>query len=93
MNRTRGIAMLWLCAVAASGCNGDGREAGDDPTRSDEGPTAGRPATDPGENRQPRDASGVPDTRANTRDSAAASPGETRGTLDGPSDETTVPDR
>jgi hypothetical protein len=38
------ISMLMLLSVA---CYGPDREPGDDPTRADEGPTAGRPKTDP----------------------------------------------
>jgi hypothetical protein len=86
MNRATVIASLILCSVVAGCGRDDGREPGDDPTRSDEGPTAGRPVT---EAVPPKDASGG----AEPRDMEEAAPGESRGTLDGPSEETTSPDR
>ena len=77
------------CTVAIlmlTGCGRDGREPGDDPTRADEGPTAGRPATDPSENVQQKDASGVTQS-----DEVAGAPPDTRGSQDGPPEETTSP--
>jgi len=77
------------CAVVAfvlAGCSRDGREPGDDPTRSDEGPTAGRPATDPSENVQQPDASGVTQS-----DDVAGAPPDQRGSQDGPAEETVAP--
>jgi hypothetical protein len=86
MNRTIVAASVVLCIFAAGCGRDDGREPGDDPTRADEGPTAGRPVT---EAVPPKDASGG----AEPADIEEAAPGKSRGTLDGPSEETTAPDR
>jgi hypothetical protein len=86
MNRVTVVASLFLCTLAAGCGPDDGREPGDDPMRADEGPTAGRPVT---EAVPPRDASGG----AEPRDTEEAAPGESHGTLDGPSEETTTPER
>jgi hypothetical protein len=71
--------MSALVALMLAGCYGEGREPGDDPTRSDEGPTAGRPETDASQKVEPKDMGG------GARQPEAIDDG--RGTLDGSSDE------
>lgn len=75
-----GVALMML-----AGCNEPGREPGDDPNRSDEGPTAGRPASDPS---QTVDDSGLSGGRTSDMGEKSA---DGNGTLDGSSDETTSP--
>jgi hypothetical protein len=77
--RIQSAMLSVLVTLFVAGCYGDGREAGDDPTRSDEGPTAGRPETDASQVVEPKDMGG-----------GARKPEEVddgRGTLDGSSDE------
>lgn len=68
-----------LVAMSITGCNDDGREPGDDPTRADEGPTAGRPEVDASQKAEPKDMGG------GAREPEEIDDG--RGTLDGSSDE------
>jgi hypothetical protein len=74
-----------VCLLAALGflaaCHGPGQEAGDDPTRNNEGPGQGRPL-DMDE--------GTP-TAQQPADQSPADNGRKRGTLDGSSDEATSP--
>jgi hypothetical protein len=84
MKRTYLLSCLALTLMwGVSGCGPDGREAGDDPTRADEGPTAGRPTTDPSSTVDRPDASGG----GQAVDESARVPDDGRGTLDGSSDE------
>ena len=68
-----------LLALCLAGCYGEGREPGDDPTRSDEGPDGGRPEIDASQKVEPKDMGG------GAREPEAVDDG--RGTLDGSSDE------
>jgi hypothetical protein len=74
-----------VALLVLSGCNEPGREPGDDPTRGDEGPTAGRPATDPS---QTVDQSGLSGGRTSDMGEQAS---DSDGALDGSSDEITSP--
>jgi hypothetical protein len=73
-----------VVAMALSGCYGEGREPGDDPTRSDEGPDGGRPEVDPRQQAEPKDMGGGAPAPADVDDG--------RGTLDGSSDELQSPE-
>ncbi len=88
MLRSCFLTTLLLASVLASaGCYGPDREPGDDPARSDEGPTAGRPESNPS---QTVDESGLSGGR--TTDMGEQADDSNR-TLDGPSDEVTEPER
>jgi hypothetical protein len=78
---------IWtsVAILVLAGCNEPGREPGDDPTRSDEGPTAGRPATDPS---QTVDQSGLSGGRTSDMGEQAT---DSDGALNGSSDEITSP--
>lgn len=77
------IVMSAFLAMALAGCYGEGREAGDDPTRADEGPDGGRPEVDPRQQVEPKDMGGGAPAPAEVHDG--------RGTLDGSSDELQAP--
>jgi hypothetical protein len=79
----RPLLSLVCGVVLLSGCHGPGREAGDDPTRNDEGVDQGRPIDDAA--RQPGDPPAQNTDAQNTDDG--------NGTLDGASQETTTPER
>lgn len=81
----RTMFMTSVAVLMLAGCNEPGREPGDDPTRGDEGPTAGRPASNPSET---VDESGLSGGRTSDM-GEQSSDGE--GTLDGSSDEVTSP--
>lgn len=81
----RTICMTSLAVLMLAACNEPGREPGDDPTRGDEGPTAGRPASDPSDT---VDESGLSGGRTSDMGEQSS---DTRGTLDGSSDEITSP--
>jgi hypothetical protein len=75
---TRAVVLSALM-LAAGACYGPDREAGDDPARADEGPTAGRPATDPYQTVDKAGASGGRTTDADTNEDAPtpdAKPGD-----------------
>ena len=76
--RTVSISMLMLFSAA---CYGPDREPGDDPTRADEGPTAGRPKTDPYET---VDQSGPSGGRTTDADTDESPPQPDSGESDGP---------
>lgn len=79
----RTLLLASLSLFFATACYGPDREPGDDPTRSDEGPTAGRPETDPAET---VDKTGYGQGRSTDMGSDAD---DGNGTLDGASDEVT----
>jgi hypothetical protein len=81
----RAVLLASLIGMFTAGCYGPDREPGDDPSRSDEGPTAGRPESNPS---QTVDESGVSGGR--TTD-AGENVDDGNGTLDGTSDEITAP--
>lgn len=75
----KSVLVSGLLALCLAGCYGDGREAGDDPNRSDEGPDGGRPAVDATQTAEPKDMGGGARAPETVDDG--------RGTLDGSSDE------
>ena len=79
---------LW---ISFAGCYGPNREPGDDPNRSDESPSEGRPKTDPREEVEPRDASGG-SAKAPEESGSTQAQDQDR-TLDGTSDEVLTPQR
>jgi hypothetical protein len=79
----RTLLLAAMLAVSATGCHGPDREPGDDPNRADEGPTAGRPASNPQET---VDQSGPAGGQTSDMNEATEDSG---GTLDGTSDEIT----
>ncbi len=81
----RTVLLSALLAPLLMACNAPNREPGDDPNRADEGPTAGRPATDAHQSVEPKDPSGGADG------DAINTPEDGRGTLDGTSDEIAAP--
>jgi hypothetical protein len=84
----RFLPLLCWAPLLLAGCYGPDREAGDDPTRSDETPGEGRPKTDPMNTvDKPWSGSGT------AGDSTSGANADDRGTLDGTSDEQAKPDR
>jgi hypothetical protein len=81
----RAILLASLLTLSTTACYGPDREPGDDPNRSDEGPTAGRPESNPAET---VDESGLSGGR--TTD-VGESADDSNTTLDGTSDEVTAP--
>ena len=81
----RAILLASWIAVSTAGCYGPDREPGDDPNRSDEGPTAGRPESNPAET---VDESGLSGGRTSDMGESAD---DSNTTLDGTSDEVTAP--
>ena len=81
----RFILYAGITALSTTGCYGPDREPGDDPTRSDEGPTAGRPESNPSET---VDKSGLSGGRTTDMGETAD---DANTTLDGTSDEVTAP--
>ena len=81
----RSTLITSVAVMLLTACNEPGREPGDDPNRGDEGPTAGRPATDPS---QTVDDSGM--SGGSTSDMGEKS-SDGNGTLDGSSDKSTSP--
>ena len=81
----RSILLASLLGLSTAGCYGPDREPGDDPNRSDEGPTAGRPESNP---TQTVDESGLSGGRTTDIGESAD---DSNPTLDGTSDEVTAP--
>ena len=81
----RAIVLASLLTLSITACYGPDREPGDDPNRSDEGPTAGRPESNPAET---VDESGLSGGRTT---GIGESADDSNTTLDGTSDEVTAP--